>query len=243
VSAYVLRGVLVDTGFPRARRDLLGAIEALPLRGVVVTHWHEDHAGNLPVLASRGIPALLHPDCERQLRARPAIRSYRRLVWGRTPRLSTPLLPFDPAPLRLLHTPGHTADHQVVWDPERGIVAGGDLYLGVKVRIAHSHESPRALLASLRSVAALEPRLLLDAHRGVMERPAAALRAKVDWMEETIGEVERLAAQGVSEREIARRVLGREDVVGVASFGEYSKRSLVCGILADRPTARAVART
>lgn len=233
VSAYVVHGVLVDTGFPRARRDMLLALDGMGLRGVVVTHSHEDHAGNLPALAVRGIPGLLHRETEATLRERPRILPYRSMVWGRTPMLSGQVGPFDPSPLEVIPTPGHSPDHQVLWDPQHRIVASGDLYLGVKVRVAHEHESPRRLVESLRRVAALEPRLLLDAHRGPVESPMERLEAKIDWMEETIGEIVALAARGVGRGEIARRVLGREDLVGYASGGEYSKRGLVTAVLRE----------
>jgi endoribonuclease LACTB2 len=233
VSAYVMNGVLVDTGFPGVRAELLGAVRSLNPRGVVVTHWHEDHAGNVPRLVALGLPIRMHGRCLATLRARPAIRLYRRIVWGRTARLSQPFKRFDPAPLEIIETPGHTEDHLVVWDAERRIVAGGDLFLGVKVRVAHAHESPRALLRSLKTVAALEPRILLDPHRGVVEHATNRLQAKINWMEEMIGEMQTLAARGCGEREIQRRVLGREAFVGRASFGEYSKRSLVRAVLRE----------
>lgn len=233
VSAWVVRGVLVDTGFPRGARAFLGALDALPLRGAVVTHQHEDHAGAAVALARRGMPLLMHAGCETVLRGQPRIGIYRRVIWGRPARLDVPLIPFDPAPLRVLHMPGHTADHVVAWDEERGIVAAGDLFLGVKVRVAHHDESPARLVESLRAVAALEPRLLLDAHRGPLENPCALLRAKADWLESTMTEVVSRAARGQGEREITRRVMGREDLVGVVSFGEYSKRSLVQAMLRD----------
>ena len=231
VSAYVMSGVLVDTGFPGVRAEFLDAVRALAPRGAVVTHWHEDHAGNVPALATRGVPLRMHAECEATLRARPSIGPYRRIVWGQAPRLTAPIIDFDPAPLQVIATPGHTEDHRVVWDAERRIVAGGDLFLGVKVRVAHLHESPRALVQSLRTVAALEPRLLLDAHRGVIPNATALLRAKIGWMEETIGAIETLAATGCGEREIQRRVLGREAFVGWVSLGEYSKLSLVRAVL------------
>lgn len=231
VSAYLLHGVLVDTGFPGVRAELLDVVRTLAPRGAVVTHWHEDHAGNAPGLAALRLPLRMHQRCEATLRARPPIRHYRRIVWGRSARLSVPLLDFDPAPLQVIETPGHTDDHLVVWDAERRILASGDLFLGVKVRVAHRHESPLALLRSLRAVAALEPRILLDAHRGVVENATELLRAKIGWMEETIGEIQALAATGCGEREIQRRVLGREALVGWVSFGEYSKLSLVKAVL------------
>ena len=165
---------------------------------------------------------------------RPAIRAYRRIVWGQTAPLVSGIVPFDPAPLEIIATPGHSEDHIAVWDAERGIVASGDLFLGVKVRVAHEHESPSALLRSLKTVVALKPRLLLDAHRGALLNATELLRAKIDWLEKTIGEILSLAAVGADEREIQRRVLGAEPFVGRVSFGEYSKRSLVHGVLQEQ---------
>lgn len=234
VSAWLVHGVLVDAGFPGMRAALLDAVRELKPRGCVVTHWHEDHSGNVQALAATRLPMLLHPRCESTMRERPPIGMYRHVVWGRAPRLSVPLVPFDVAPLRVLQTPGHTADHLVVWDAERGIVASGDLFLGVKVRVAHPHETPRALLRSLRAVVALEPRLLLDGHRGAVANPVPLLQAKIAWIEETIGRIRALAAEGMHERTIARRVLGREPFVGWVSRGEYSHLSMVRAVLREK---------
>lgn len=234
VSAYLLGDVLIDTGFPRASAVLLAAVRQLQPRGVVVTHWHEDHAGNVPALAALGVPLALRPGSEALLRERPPIRLYRREVWGRTARLAMPIETFDPSPLATIETPGHSPDHVAVWDAERRILVSGDLFLGVKVRVAHDHdESPRALVASLRRAAALEPRVLLDAHRGVVFDAAAQLRAKAEWNAEVIGQIESLGAQGAGVREIVRRLFGGESVVGVASGGEYSRAGFVKAVLRE----------
>lgn len=234
VSAYVLDDVLVDTGFPRGGQALLDAVADLRPRGVVLTHWHEDHAGNAPALAARGIPMAMHARCEALLRERPAVRFYRDAVWGRTAALRAGLSAFDVTPLELVESPGHSADHVAVWDAERRILVSGDLFLGVKVRVAHEEdESPRMLVASLRRAAALEPRLLLDAHRGVVRDAAAALRAKADWNEEQIGAIERLAAGGASPGEIVRRLFGGESLVGWVSGLEYSRRGFVRAVIRE----------
>ena len=238
VSAYLLDGVLVDTGFTHARTAMLEAVEVLRPRGAVVTHSHEDHAGNVPALAATGLPMVMDAACEAELRAHPAIRLYRRVVWGRMPALSQAIEPFDPAPLAVLAAPGHSADHLVVWDAERRILVSGDLFLGVKVRIAHDHESPRTLVKTLRQVAALEPRLLLDAHRGVVRDGAAQLRAKADWTEETIAAIEGLAAEGLGVREIVRRLLDGESLVGWVSGGEYSRAGFVRAVLHESGMGR-----
>ena len=50
VSAYVVRGVMIDTGFHRARDEVVLAAQSLGVTGIIVTHWHEDHAGNVAAL-------------------------------------------------------------------------------------------------------------------------------------------------------------------------------------------------
>src|SRR5262245_15131932 len=81
VSAYLVTGILVDTGFHRARDEMKRALEELNVRGAIVTHWHEDHAGNVELIASRGTPLLLRDDTAVILRQRPPVRLYRRAVW------------------------------------------------------------------------------------------------------------------------------------------------------------------
>ncbi|HEY0779742.1 MAG TPA: MBL fold metallo-hydrolase [Gemmatirosa sp.] len=245
VSVYVVTTavgpMLVDTGLPFAwgslRRVLAargGGSVARAVRGAVITHQHEDHAGNAARLAREGVPLAMAAATRAAISVTESIGAYRRLVWGARAPLPAGAPPFDPAPLVLIPTPGHSPDHHAVWDPERETLFGGDLFLGVKVRIAQPSEDPRALAQSLRAAAALRPRRLFDAHRGPVDDPVASLEAKATWLDETVGEVERLLDAGWPTRRIRDSLLGGESAIGILSGGEYSRAGFVRAVRATR---------
>ena len=227
VSAYVVRGVMIDTGFHRVRNELTSAIATLDVEGVIVTHWHEDHAGNVATLARVGMPICLAPGTESTLRAQPEIQLYRRSIWGRPPALESPIVPFVPTGFECVHTPGHSEDHHVVWDAETGTLFSGDLWLAIRSRVLHSSEDPYEIVASLRRAAALGPSRMFDAHRGLVENPVAALNAKADWLGEMMEAIAREIAEGRSDREIVNRLLEGEYRSAYISGGDYSRRNLV----------------
>jgi glyoxylase-like metal-dependent hydrolase (beta-lactamase superfamily II) len=227
VAAYLVRGVLVDTGFPRIGRRLASFLDETPLRGAFVTHQHEDHAGNAALLARRGVPLAMGALTRAAVTRPIAIELYRRAVWGTARPLPATAAPFEDAALRLVATPGHSPDHHAVWDAERETLFAGDLYLGVKVRVAHPAEQPRATLASVRAAAALAPRRLFCAPRGFVRAPASALAAKAAWMADTIGRIEERLAQGWDDAAVRDEVLGRERATGYVTGGEYSHLNYV----------------
>jgi len=228
VSAYLVHGVLVDSGFPHAR-DVFGRfLDERSIIGAMLTHYHEDHGGNADLIAKRGIPLAMHPTTLDRLRAPGSIRLYRRVVWGTPLSLTAPLREFAvEAPLEFVHTPGHSPDHQIVWDAERATIFSGDLWLGVRATVMHESENPYRIIASLRAVLALHPERMFDAHRGLVREPAAALAAKISYLEDTIATVAAKQAAGWSDRAILRRVLGGDEPVTFASGGEYSRLNFV----------------
>lgn len=229
VSVYLVRGILVDSAFPNAAEEFDALLEQLKPRGLMLTHWHEDHAGNAALAVSRGIPVWLDPATEEMLEKRPGLRPYRRLTWGRPPEWMAPSERFVPE-LEPLHTPGHSHDHQVLWDASTGTLFGGDLWLGVRAKMMHEREDPYVLVSSLERAAALNPERLFDAHRGPVNSPVKALDAKRAFWEELLGAIEARLRAGDSVRSILRRVMGGEEMTGYASLGEYSRRSVVMAV-------------
>jgi glyoxylase-like metal-dependent hydrolase (beta-lactamase superfamily II) len=234
VSAYFVRGALVDTGFHYVRREFGAWLGRHKPDGVIVTHHHEDHAGNAEVVARRGIPMWMAGDTRERLRTPPRLGWYRHWCWGAAPRMSTTPPAFAHPALEVIPTAGHSPDHHVVWDAERETVFGADLFLGVKVRVSHPwpREDVRAQVASIRRVIALRPRRYFDAHRGPVKDPVAALTAKADWLEETIAAVDTLIAQGLDDRAIVRRLFGGEDRVSFVTLGDYSRVNFVGSVRA-----------
>lgn len=233
VSAYLVRGILVDTGFRHVRGDVDRALAELRPRGVIVTHWHEDHAGNAPTLAAT-LPMWMPEYTDRTLRERPRVKLYRHFTWGRPLALRGALAPLDPSPLRTIATPGHSPDHHVVFDAATGTLFSGDLWLGVKVRVMGASENPYQIVESLTRAIALVPQRMFDAHRGWVEKPVAALEAKRAWLQDTIGEIERRLSAGESESQIVGTVLGGEERTAFVSQGEYSRRNLARSVATHR---------
>jgi glyoxylase-like metal-dependent hydrolase (beta-lactamase superfamily II) len=226
-SAYLAGGVLVDCGFHGARKEMDAILDRERPRGVFITHYHEDHAGNVERIAHRGIPIAASTETLAKMRSPKPIRAYRRFTWRSAPPLRSPVTPFESERWKLVAAPGHCSDHHIVWDEADGTLFGGDLYLGIKVRIAHPGEDPRALVRTLREVAALGPARLFDAHRGYVPNPTPLLRAKADWTEETIAMIEKRIASGAPDKTIVRELFGGESVPGYLSFGDYSRTNFV----------------
>jgi endoribonuclease LACTB2 len=227
VSAYHLGDLVIDTGFPRAAGQLATWVEAMRPAGAIVTHWHEDHSGGAAMLAARGVPLALHAETERRLRKPPSLELYRRMTWGSFMPLAGSVTPLTPNGVELIATPGHSLDHRVVWVRETGTLFSGDLFLGVKVRVAHDDEDFAALITSLRQCATLDPVRMFCAHRGLVPNAVSALHAKADWLEEMVAAIAQRVADGWSDARIVREMLGGEELTGRVSHGHYSRAGFV----------------
>jgi glyoxylase-like metal-dependent hydrolase (beta-lactamase superfamily II) len=229
---------LVDTGPPSEWRQVRRFVAERPLRRVIVTHHHEDHAGNLARLADLADAEILAP-CESlaPLADGFPMQLYRRLIWGRPARLRAAPLPprVDLAgggALEAIHLPGHSPDMTCLLEGRRRLLFGADLYVARRQRYLRADESLSGILASLRRALELDFDTLLCAHRGVVEDGKDRLRQKLDYFEELCDRAAELAEAGLGIREVARRLLGPEDNVSRLSLLHYSKRNLIHGCLA-----------
>ena len=83
VNAYLVDGLLIDTGCPATARELSGWCRERGIQQVVNTHHHEDHSGGDGMLQRTLRVPLSVPELAVPILARfPRLQPYRRLVWG-----------------------------------------------------------------------------------------------------------------------------------------------------------------
>ncbi|HXL52191.1 MAG TPA: MBL fold metallo-hydrolase [Gemmatimonadales bacterium] len=239
-GVYLVDGLLVDSGPPNLARDVRRLVGELGVRQCVTTHHHEDHSGNHGLLVRElHITPLAHPSAVARLAepdAQPQL--YRRVAWGARPpasvapldrRIETPRFRFQ-----VIHTPGHATDHVALFEPERGWLFSGDLYLAPRLRYLRADEDVHAMMDSLRRVLALEPQVLFCQHRGRVEQGAARLRDKLEFLVELGGRIHELHGRGWSDAAIARGLPGSDLLWRLWTAGDFSKRNFVRAFLSRR---------
>ena len=174
VSAYVLvRGnevAVVDTGVagsaPRIEDGLTAAGASWEdVRHLVVTHHHPDHAGSVAEVMDAAAGATAYAGAEDI----PSITVPRELVAVEDGE--------EVFGLRIVATPGHTAGHIAVYDPEGGLLVVGDALNNSDGLAGSSPQftaDPAAADASVRKLADLDVQRILFGHGEPLESNAAS---------------------------------------------------------------------
>ncbi len=165
--------VLIDAGICNASHlDAVAAAAPNGLAHVVVTHAHSDHITGAPAIHERWPSATLskHPWPVRDPD----------LPWSRLDEGS--IVATDEGDLAVLHTPGHSHDHLILWHADsRTLFVGYMLVQGSTVVIPASHGGSLAdYLQSLGRMLQLNPARALPAHGPVIEDPAALIHHYVE---------------------------------------------------------------
>jgi YbgC/YbaW family acyl-CoA thioester hydrolase len=232
-----LGSTLVDTGPPNQWASVRAFVEAGTISQVVVTHHHEDHAGNLARFRALGIERLLAPSISLQLlRNGFPLQMYRRIVWGRPRRVDaeafedTIALP-EGGELEAICLPGHSPDMTCLLDRKRGVLFGADVYVGRHLKYLRRDENLNGIIAGLERLLPLDFGTLLCSHRGIVPSARQRLREKLDYLIDLRERATSLDRRSQSVSEITQRLLGPEDLITRLSRGHFSKRNLILACL------------
>lgn len=130
-----------------------------------------------------------------------------------------------------LPSPGHADDMVCLYEAERGWLFSADLYVAAKVRYARPEDRLSLEIESLRRALSVPFEQLFCAHRGPVENGREALSRKLDYLLSLRQQVWDLWQQGLPLEEIQRRLLGKEDGVGLISGFHFSKKNLITACL------------
>lgn len=213
---YLIDGVLIDSGIKHLRPAIVESVREDKPDFMLVTHYHEDHSGNVgAICGALGIPAYAHPLTVQKLSAPFKIRPYQHLMWGQSEPVAlcphAPVHEWGRCRFRPIHTPGHSQDHTVYLEENRGYLFSGDLFLGERIKYFRADEELGDQLVSLKKALALDFDVLFCAHRPLMQNGKQALRNKLDFLENFSGSVQDLKAKGMSLRAVTKHLDLHED--------------------------------
>jgi len=241
-SAYLVDGILIDTGCAHTAVELARVLENVPLTHVVNTHTHEDHIGANGLLQRdrAGLEILAHPLAIPVLedpRGRISLHPYRRLFWGWPQPCQARALPdeawieTEKLRLQVVYTPGHSLDHLCLHVPERGWLFTGDLFVGGRERALREGYDIWQIIASLKRIAALPSSTLFPGSAHIREGSRQELKTKIAYLEDLGGRVLELEQRGWDVQAIMRKICGRPMLIEWVTLGNFTRRHLVLSYL------------
>ena len=160
------------------------------------------------------------------------ILMYQHLIWGKAEKAN--ILPFPPVietgefSLIPIHAPGHSKDHTIFFEKNRGWLFCGDLYLGSKIKYFRADENLIDTFNSIKEVLKLDFESLFCAHNPREHNGHLALQKKLEYLENFCGEIKRLLKSGLSEQEIIKKMSKNEvHFVKMLTFGNVSLEQMV----------------
>jgi len=237
-SAYLVDGLLIDTGCPHTAEDFVRSLEGRPIKLAVNTHYHEDHVGanyllqqkfGLRILASRESIPLINMVYKQH--------TYQEVVWGTPLPTKVELLPdriktghfrFDVVP-----TPGHCTDHVALVEPAQGWCFSGDLYSSREPKAIRPEEDMGETARSMQKLIDLktDELVLFTGLGNVVRDGRETLRACIAYLKDLSLEAKRLAKQGLSASAIRDQLFGRETILAGLSEGDISAENMIRAVL------------
>lgn len=211
VWCYLVDGLLVDTAQRHRQQDVLATFTNRRVDQIVLTHFHEDHAGNASALRQQHqCPVFAGMLTAQRVANGFSLLPYERLWFGQI----DPCPAVLPLPGRIqtehyqftaIPTLGHADDHHVLLEPNEGWLFAGDFYVG-NLKIMRRGENIYQQIEAARQLLRYDFDALFCGHNPVLAGGWQAVFRKKQYLENLVEQVQTAARRGLSETRIMRAV-------------------------------------
>jgi glyoxylase-like metal-dependent hydrolase (beta-lactamase superfamily II) len=237
-ACYLTDDLLVDSGISHRKKDFVESLSGFPIASIVNTHAHEDHIGanavlqetlRIPIYAHEGaLPILLNPK-------KLSLLPYQRFFFGEpSPSVGQPIgdtVLTERHAFQVLHSPGHSPDHIVLFEKSRGWIFSGDAFIGGQDRVFRESYDILGITRTLRMLSALEAEIMFTGMGNILRKPTKKIHRKLSYFEELSNKIETLHREGIEASEIAKRLFPGDIAVRLVTSGNFSSAHLVRSIM------------
>ena len=232
VSYLIDKTLLIDTGFPWARKSMkkhfmLSGL-CSTIKYTVNTHSHEDHIGNNDLIKEiTSSKIYIHKSGINTAKFPRHLPWYRNFMFGPPPSSNAEPIPdkinFNGFEFLVLHLPGHSPDHICLFEPNKKWLFSGDLYISADLDSQLREVDGPAWILSLERAIALKPLWMFDSHGIVFsgeQEVFQALNNKLQFLNNLRNKVFEVGQTATSVNEIVAKVFSKKNVVNQLSFSD-----------------------
>ncbi|MGB1241917.1 MAG: MBL fold metallo-hydrolase [Chitinophagales bacterium] len=241
VYSFLVDGMLIDTGQPHIQKELLNALQTEDVQKILVTHHHEDHSGNIEAIKQlKNIKAYASPLCCKLMQKPPKLEPARLVTWGQMPKADLIPLPSNEKlrtpngaySFEVLDTPGHAIDQISLYEPNRGWLFSGDLFVHDYIKAFMRDEDMAEQITSIQKMLQLDFEVLFCNHQPLFSNGKKRLQNKLQFLQDFYGKVERQHHKGLTPKEIMKVLDLKENrVLQAFSFGQLSRMNMVRSVV------------
>jgi len=237
---YYIDGMLIDTGHRRMGEDVLDLIKDLEVDKIFITHYHEDHSGNIYLLQKHfDCPVYASQLCSEIMKAPPRISLSQKMTWGDRPPFHT-IIPIQRSiktkkyKFEIIDIPGHAIDMVALYEPNNKWLFSADLYVNSYIGYFLKEESMIQQILSIKNILELDFDVLLCGHNPQFTRGKEKLTKKLKFLESFYNDVSSEYKKGKNAHQIFKSFELKEfKMVRYLSGGALSKMNMVKAVIRD----------